>query len=110
MEHEANEGKKITMQRNGVKLRAWREAGGTLGADRMVKPGQDRWVWGADGVYRADGSAGVGYVLRNAIKVMYEAVAHMAAQTSLGSLRTKGSILLVSEMNLSSANLETVSV
>jgi hypothetical protein len=64
----------------------------------------------ADGVNRADGSAGVGDVLRNAIKVKYEAVTHLAVQTSLGSLRTKGLIRLVFEMNLCSVYLETASV
>ena len=64
----------------------------------------------ADGVNMADGSAGVGDVLRNAIKVIYEAVTHLAIQTSLGSIRTKGLIHLVPEMNLSSVNLETASV
>jgi hypothetical protein len=62
----------------------------------------------ADGVNRADGSAGVRDVLRNAIKLMYEAVSHLAVQISLRSFRTKG--LNTSEMNLSFVYLETASV
>ena len=46
----------------------------------------------------------------NAIKMIYGAVAHMAVQPSLGSLRIKELIRLVSEMNLSWVYLETASV
>jgi hypothetical protein len=55
----------------------------------------------ADGVNRADGSAGVRDVLTNAIKVMYEPVAHPAIQMSLRSFRTK-------ELNTSETNLSSV--